>query len=207
MTQGTGIRRRVLVVWLVLAVLAGSIAVLEYSDRVRPDESAGEHIAGAPGSRMLLPAPVEELSAIEVGHSGTLHRFERDGAGAWFYHGVHANAQAAHAHQTEPAQAQIIDKAFAALGRTRMERQLKLDVQSGAYGLTSPQMIILVYGKGNPQPLAQYAVGDVAPDGLSRYVLQVGSASVVTIANYQIDNLLNLIQAVAEKPGKGTSKK
>jgi hypothetical protein len=50
--------------------------------------------------------------------------------------------------------------------------------------------------RANPQPLAQYAVGDVAPDGLSRYVLQVGSASVVTIADYQITNLLDLIQAV-----------
>jgi hypothetical protein len=68
-------------------------------------------------------------------------------------------------------------------------------------------MIILIYGKGSLQPLAQYAVGDVAPDGLSRYVLPVGSSYVVTIANYQIDNLLNLIRAVAEKPGKGTSKK
>ena len=57
-------------------------------------------------------------------------------------------------------------------------------------------MVILVYRKDDAQPVAQYAVGDVAPDGLSRYVLRVGSASVVTIANYQITNLLDLIQAV-----------
>ena len=196
MTRGVGIRRRVLVVWLVLAVLAGGIAFLEYRNGSKIPEGAAEKIYGAEGSRMLLPAAVAELGAIEIGHAGTLHRFERDGTGAWFYHGIHASAQAAHAHQTDPAQAQTIDKAFAALGRTRMERQLKLDVQSGAYGLTSPQMIILVYGKGNPQPLAQYAVGDVAPDGLSRYVLPVGGAFVVTIADYQITNLLDLIQAV-----------
>lgn len=206
MTQGTGIRRRVLVVWLVLAVLAAGIAFVEYRNRSQVPEGAAETIHGAEGSRMLLPVPFEQLAAIEIGHAGTLHRFER-GTDAWFYHGVHANAQAAHAHQTDPAQAQIIDKAFAALGRTRMERQLKLDVQSGAYGLTSPQMIIIVYAKGNPLPMAQFAVGDVAPDGLSRYVLPVGGNHVVTIANYQIDNLLNLIQAVREKPGQGTSKK
>lgn len=207
MTRGTGIRRRVLVVWLVLALLAVGIAFIEYRNRSQLPEGAAETIHGAKGSRMLLPAPIEELGAIEIGHAGTLHRFERDGVGAWFYHGVHAIAQAAHAHQTDPAQAQTIDKAFAALGRTRMERQLKLDVQLGAYGLTSPQMIIIVYAKGNPLPMAQFAVGDVAPDGSSRYVLPVGGNYVVTIANYQIDNLLNLIQAVAEKPGKGTSKK
>lgn len=156
---------------------------------------------------MLLPAAVADLGAIEIGHAGTLHRFERDGTGAWLYHGVHANAQVAHTHQTDPTQAQTIDKAFAALGRTRMERQLKLDVQLGAYGLTSPQMIIIVYARGNPLPMGQFAVGDIAPDGLSRYVLPVGGNYVVTIPNYQIDNLLNLIQAVADKPGQGTLKK
>ena len=124
-----------------------------------------------------------------------MHRFERDATGAWFYHRDHAGTQATHAHQTDPQQAERIEKAFAALGRTRMERFFKLDVQN-AYGVTSPKMVILVYGKGNSQPLAQYAVGDVAPDGLSRYVLRVGSASVVTIPDYQITNLLDLIQAV-----------
>ncbi|HEU5283039.1 MAG TPA: hypothetical protein VFU53_04450, partial [Burkholderiales bacterium] len=46
-------------------------------------------------------------------------------------------------------------------------------------------------------PLVQYAVGDLAPDQFSRYVQAVGSPTVITIANYQIDNLLGLIQAVS----------
>ena len=45
-------------------------------------------------------------------------------------------------------------------------------------------------------------MGDLAPDKLSRYVMVVGSASVVTIANYQIDNLLALIKAAVES-GQG----
>lgn len=207
MSYAGGVRRRVLIVWLVLAALIIGIAAMEFRNRSRLPESVAEHVPGAEGSRVLIPAPIADLGAIEIGHAGTLHRFERDAGGAWFYHGVHANAQAAHAHQTDPAQAQTIDKAFAALGRTRMERQLKLDVQLGAYGLTSPQMIIIVYAKGNPLPMTQFAVGDVAPDGLSRYVLPVGGNYVVTIANFQIDNLLNLIQAVGEKSGQGPSKK
>jgi hypothetical protein len=40
-------------------------------------------------------------------------------------------------------------------------------------------------------------VGDLAPDAFSRYVLALGGRSVVTIANYQIDNLRGLIAAVA----------
>ncbi len=207
MIQAGGARRRVLVVWLILAMLIAGIAITEYRNRSRLPEGVAETIHGAEGSRMLLAAAVADLGAIEIGHAGTLHRFERDGTGAWFYHGMHTRAQAAHAHQTDPLQAQIIEKAFAGLGRARMERQFKLDVQSGNYGLTSPQMIILIYRKGDPQPLAQYAVGDVAPDGLSRYVLPVGSSYVVTIANYQIDNLLDLIRAVREDPAKETSKK
>ena len=65
----------------------------------------------------------------------------------------------------------------------------------------------MVYRPKEVQPLARYAVGIVAPDGVSRYVLPVGSTYVVTIANYQIDNLLNLIRAVTENPGQGTPKK
>ena len=195
MSKAGGIRHRVMVVWLVLASLVIGIALLEYRNRARLPGELAEKVHGAEGSRMLMPLPIEEIAAVELGHAGTMHRFERDATGAWFYHGVHAGAQTSHAHQTDPQQAQQIEKGFAALGRTRMERFFKLDVQN-AYGVTSPKMVILVYGRGNSQPLAQFAVGDVAPDGLSRYVLRVGSASVVTIPDYQITNLLDLIQAV-----------
>lgn len=196
MSNSGGIRRRTVVVWLVLALLVAGIALIEYRNRSRLPEDVAERVHGAEGSRMLLPLPITEIAEIELGHAGTMHRFERDASGAWFYHGAHVSAQAAHEHQTDPVQAGIIDKAFAALGRTRMERQLKLDVQGGAYGLMAPQMIIIVYARGNPLPLAQFAVGDVAPDGLSRYVLPVGGNYVVTIANYQIENLLGLIDKV-----------
>lgn len=196
MNTSGGIRRRTLVVWLLLGGLIAGIALIEYRNRSRVPEDVAERIHGAEGSRMLLPLSIAELGSIELGYAGTMHRFERDAADAWFYHGAHASVQAAHEHQTDPVQAGIIDKAFAALGRTRMERQLKLDVQGEAYGLMAPQMIIIVYAKGNPLPLAQFAVGDVAPDGLSRYVLPVGGNYVVTIANYQIENLLALIDKV-----------
>lgn len=199
------VRPRVLIVWLLLAALIAGIAVLEFRKRSRLPANVAEHVAGVEGSRLLLPAAIADLGIIEIGYMGTLHRFERDATGAWFYHGVHASAQAAHAHQTDTAQAETIEKAFGALGRTRMERQLKLDVQTNAYGLTSPQMIIIVYAKDNPLSMAQFAVGDVAPDGLSRYVLPVGGNFVVTIADYQITNLLGLIRAVGgnNAPARG----
>jgi hypothetical protein len=196
MSASGGVRRRTLVVWLLLGALVAGIALIESRNRSRLPEDVAERRHGVEGSRLLLPAPVEELGVIELAYAGTLHRFERDATGAWFYHGVHAQAQAAHAHQTDQAQAQTIEKAFAALARTRMERQIELDVQTNTYGLRSPQMIVILYGKNSPVPMAQFAVGDVAPDGLSRYVLPVGGKYIVTIANYQIENLLGLIDAV-----------
>src|SRR3990172_2633400 len=95
MSYAGGVRRRVLIVWLLLAALIAGIAELEFRKRSRLPESVAEHVPGAEGSRMLLPAAIADLNAIEIGHAGTLHRFERDGTSAWFYHGVHANAQAA----------------------------------------------------------------------------------------------------------------
>ena len=61
--------------------------MIEYADVV-----ARGRRAARPTPRLLLPVPVDQLGAIEVADAGTLHRFERDAAGAWFYHGAHAGA-------------------------------------------------------------------------------------------------------------------
>lgn len=154
-------------------------------------------------ARMLLPAPIDQLGAIEIGYAGTLHRFERDSTGAWFYHGVHTGSEGAHAHAADASSAQRIESALAGFGRTRIEREFPIDTQSNPFGVTNPEMLILVYRPNELQPLAQYAVGDIAPDALSRYVLIVGSPAVVTIPNYQIENLLELIKAVGRKTDRG----
>jgi len=190
------IRSRLLVVWALLLVLVGAIVAMELPDLVASKSSPDSGGQVDPEARMLLPVPVNQLGAVELFHAGTLHRFERDAAGAWFYHGVHRGSEGTHGHQADPSTAQRIEKAFAAFGRTRVERQFTLKMDGNEYGVTAPRLIILVYRPNDPKPLAQYAVGDIAPDGLSRYVRQLTSATVATIANYQIDNLLALIQAV-----------
>lgn len=196
-----GRHTRLLVVWLLLAVLMGVIMVIERTDLVGPLPRRDGHIGS--GSRALLPVPVAQLSAVEVVHAGRRHRFERDAAGAWFYHHVHSDDTGAQEqHHAEPAVAKRIADAFAAFGRTRIERQFVLEMQAKDYGVTTPGMLILVYRSNDMQPLAQYAVGDIAPDTLSRYVQVVGSSAVATIPNYQIDNLLTLIAEVASKSGQ-----
>jgi hypothetical protein len=188
-------------VWLLLAVLTVVIVVMEYRDR-RPDPSRPG--AGIDGGT-VLPVPVDQLGAVEIADRGRLHRFERDAAGAWLYHGEHSGATADHTHTTDPELASRIEAAFAAFGRARVERRFPLDRGGAAYGLAAPELLILVYRPNESQPLAQFAVGHVAPDTVSRYVMRVGSPDVLTIPTYQIDNLLALIGAAAEPVRQGTA--
>jgi hypothetical protein len=203
--------RRLAVVWGALAALVALILYAERADLMSLWDSHDEHLAEG-DSRSLVRVPIDELGAVEIVHQGRVHRFERDAQKLWFYHGAHSAQQAAHVHQSDPAAAARIDKALAAFSRTRIERWLALDrtAEAGApepgrpsginavdYGVTVPSMLILLYLPGQIEPAARYAVGDVAPDTYSRYVQRLGSADVMTIANYQITNLQQLIDSFA----------
>ena len=190
-------RRGLTVVWLLLGALTVGIGALEWTDHLRARSGGG---GGPADPRLLLPVPLSELGAIEIADAGRVHRFERDPTGAWFYHGAHGVAEGAHTHDPDPARAERIAKAFGALGRARAERDFPLGKDGAAYGVASPELVILVYRPGQSQPLVQYAVGHVAPDTVSRYVTAVGHPVVVTIPAYQIDNLRELIRTVAAAP-------
>ncbi|MBI1398066.1 MAG: hypothetical protein GC151_18990 [Betaproteobacteria bacterium] len=198
-------RTRVVAIWIVLLALVGVIVAIQMKDRAALHEEERVARAGMSRDRMMIAVPVEQLGVIEIAHAGVVHRFERDAAGLWFYHGVHAKTQGTHGHQADPAVAARIDKAFAGLGRARMEREFPFDPKAQDYGLTMPQTLLLVYPLGQTQPLAQFAFGDLAPDGYSRYVLRLGAANVFTVANYQLDNLLDLVKAVNLPATSGAS--
>ena len=178
-----------MVVWMVLVVLLVVIGALEWSDR-----HAASERADSASTRRLLPVPVSELTAFEIADAGTLHRFERDATGAWFYHGAHGAGQAGHRHDPDPARAERIERVLAAFGRARIEREVPLGRNGDTYGVATPELVILAYRAGESQPLVQYAVGNVAPDTVSRYVHIVGNRMVATIPAFQIDNLRTLIQ-------------
>jgi hypothetical protein len=184
---------RLLVVWSLAAALAVVIGAIQYLDHRRAVSATGGHADG----RRLLPVPTEQLGALEIADAGRLHRFERDATGTWFYHGVHAATEAAHTHASDPTLAASIERAVEAFGRTRIERDFALEHNGAAYGVASPEVVVLVYGARQSQPLAQYAVGHVAPDAVSRYVLVVGQPVVATIPSYQIDNLLALVRTAS----------
>jgi len=191
-------RRGLLAVWALLAVLVAVIVIVEYRDRLHAASGTSERDA-----RQLLPLPVNQLGAVEIADAGVLHRFERDAAGQWFYHGVHTGTEASHTHAADPALTQRIERAMAAFGRTRVEREFPLAGAGTEYGVATPQTVVLVYRPRESQPLAQYAIGQVAPDTVSRYVLVVGRPVVVTIPGYQVDNLLALVRSATETTQRG----
>jgi hypothetical protein len=192
-------RRRSVLVWAALGILLLTIGALEYRDRRRA-------LRDDVDPRALLPLPVAELAAVEIADRGRLHRFERAPGGAWFYHGVHTAETATHTHVSDPALSERIDRAFAAFGRARTEREFEVGDDAGVYGLTAPEVVILVYRAGQSQPLAQYVVGAIAPDTVSRYLAIMGRRTVVTIPKYQIDNLLALVQTAAAASEAGVAK-
>ena len=193
-------RRGVVTVWVLLGGLVGTIAVIEYADHRHATSDRG----GARDPGLLLPVPVEQLGAIEIANRGRLHRFERDAGGSWFYHGAHGEATAAHTHASDPVLAERIGRVVATFGRARIERHFTAaDREGTAYGVTPPELVVLAYRPNEAQPLAQYAIGHVAPDTVSQYVNVVGSPVVVTVPKYQIDNLLALVEAAGETSGDG----
>lgn len=202
MSLASVMRPRIVIIWLFLLALVAAIGVIQYNDRTAPTA-----IGVAPSeSKMLLPMSMNEVGALEIFHGGKLHRFERDPSGNWFYH-AHGTAKpgdATHGHQTDTTQANVIAMTLRGFGRTQMEREFPRSNEA-EYGLTAPEMFVLVYGKNTTQLLDKFTVGIIAPDGFSRYIATNTYPRVVTIANYQIENLLNLLKAVGAAPA-GTTK-
>lgn len=177
-------RSRSKIIWGVLAVLLVMVAVIEFNDRSSPPVRDDGHGHSSSGPSMLMPAPMEEIDAIEIAAAGNLHRFSRDANNAWFYHGIHAGPEEVHEHVPDPVMSEIIGKSFGLLGRARIERRFEL-TDDDPFGVTKPEMIILVYVTDLVTPRIKYSVGDLAPDELSRYVHIVAGSGVVSIPGYK----------------------
>lgn len=182
--------KRLLLIWGVLLALAVLIFI---GERQRSEQMGMSSQRVVP---WLLPAPMQDLGAVEIMVKGSMHRFERDAEGRWFYHGVHDANKAEHGHNTDPQMAAVIDKAMVVFGRVQREQKIALKAGEDEYGVTRPDVFILVYLPKADSPLASYAVGTIATDRVSRYILPVGAADVVTVPDFHIKNLLALIDAV-----------
>lgn len=182
--------------WLVLLLAAlGLIAWQLQHPAVRMVDA--DEQPGAP----LISAPLADWAAVELLHRGERQRFERDSAGQWLQHTTLADEASNHAHRSSPAADQRIGSVLAVLGRARIERSLPADpARLAGWGLANPALIVLIHSQDG-RVLITLELGDVAPDGLSRYVQVPQTRQVLTIPNYHATGLLTLLAA----PGPAAS--
>ncbi len=168
-----------------------------------------ERAAGAssstPASRstgLLLPVSIAQIWAIEIVAKGTLTRFERDPAGAWFHHfGQHVHTPGGFVHQADPKLAPLIAAELAALERSPVEQVVARHVDSAAldsFGLEHPPSIMLLYSRDSAGPIARVAFGKMAEDGFQRYVRVEESDTVVTVPRYETRHLTKLLQLASQ---------
>ena len=188
-------RSKLIIIWITVLALAALIFVKERQLAKSEEEPDSNR------PKWLIPIALEEIGAIEVMRKGQLHRFERDDKGIWFYHGQQDVANAAeHAHRADPLAANTIAQAVAMFSRTRKEQPIPLQPGKDEYGVSRPDILIMVYSPKKSEPVARFSVGIVSPNGYSRYVLAVGANEAVTIPEYQITNLMAMIDAVSKNP-------
>ncbi len=185
--------------WAVLLLTALGLIVWQ----LRSPHGAGHgdhdaHETDAP--QMLLAAPLADWTAVELLQRGQRQGFERDARGLWLRHAAQAGEAADHAHRSNPAEAERIAGVLATLSRARIERSLPADPgRAAAYGLDNPTLIVLVQGPGG-RVLQTLEFGDLAPDGLSRYVHLPQTRQVHTVPHYQLSGLLSLLAPAAGAP-------
>jgi Domain of unknown function (DUF4340) len=169
--------------------------VFDMAGRLRSRDNTA---AASRGTSLLLPVSMAQVWAIEIVSAGKLTRFERDGAGNWFRHiGQHTHAAGSNAHVADPAQARLIDAAFGAFDAAAVETRIGPadTAQLVRYGLTLPTLMVLFYARDSSTPLARLEFG-AAADRLDRYARLAPDGAVVTVAEFEVRRLTELLRAV-----------
>jgi Domain of unknown function (DUF4340) len=169
--------------------------VLDMASRLRgPAESA----VASRRTSLLLPVSMAQVWAIEIVFAGKLTRFERDAAGSWFKHmGQHAHTAGNNAHVAEPEQARVIETALRAFDAATVETRIgPADPGKLArYGLTLPTLMLLFYSRDSSTALARLEFGALA-DSLDRYAHLAPDGPVLTVAEFEVRRLTELLRAV-----------
>jgi Domain of unknown function (DUF4340) len=151
------------------------------------------------GQSLFVPVSMAQVWAVEIVAGGKLTRFERDSAGNWFRHtGQHSHTANADAHIADPAQARIIAASLESLDATAVETRIghAADAaQLAKFGLAFPPLIVLLYARDNSTEVARVEFGGT-PDSLDRYARLAPDGEVVTIAEFEIKRLTDLLKAV-----------
>jgi hypothetical protein len=155
-------------------------------------------VASSRGNDLLLPVSMTQVWAVEIVFAGRLTRFERDPAGNWFRHvGQHSHTAGTISHIADPEQARIIDAAFGAFDTANVERYNGVagPADLARFGLDRPMLITLWYSRDSSMPLARLEFGAVA-GGFDRYARLAATGQVVTVAEFEITRLTEMLRAV-----------
>ena len=144
--------------------------------------------------RSLVPLPIEDVAAVEIFAGSRSYRFERDATGAWLLHRHAPGDDPDMLHRADPAQRERIAEALATFGRTPIERSIAHGEHVEAYGLADPETIIVLFTKDEARPPLSFTVGDLASDGLGRYLLMPDGREIVTIPGVQLPDLTALAE-------------
>jgi hypothetical protein len=197
------IRRRLYIVWLVLAILLAGIIVHEVTGIFEP----------APPTRTgrlpMFAFREPELGRVQVIHRGRVAALMRDAAGIWFHHGAshghrhehhghgehpHEEANAPHAAGPIPTSAAMAER-IDLMARMLADRRVKPAQSLDHYGLSNPQTMIAFYGRQGAaaaQPLAVLYIGDLLPTRYAYYAMRPGDRELSLIPRYYIALLLAL---------------
>jgi hypothetical protein len=175
---------------LIVGVLASTYFATENVD----DDEESAHDAPI---EFLLPTGIDEIAAVEIIVEDRAHRFERHGDGAWYKHDhTHkaGSSKEAHRHEIAVDAASRIAKTFTTFSRTRVERTIaKLPLENNVYGTAVPEMAVVIFSIAEVQPILSLHIGHITPDGFARYVVVVQRNAVVTIPEYQVAQLRDLV--------------
>jgi hypothetical protein len=167
-------------------------------DMARRLQGQAESPVASRGTSLLLPVSMAQVWAVEIVFAGKLTRFERDAAGSWFRHvGQHDHTPGNNAHVADPAQARIIDTALRAFDTAAVETHVGRSepARLARYGLSLPTLIVLFYARDSSTALARLEFGGAA-DSLDRYARLAPDGAVVTVAEFEVRRLTELLRAV-----------
>ena len=169
------------------------------SDMARRLRAQAEPALAHRGQSLFLPVSMAQVWAVEIVAGGKLTRFERDSAGNWFRHtGQHSHTANANAHVADPAQARVIAAALELLDATAVETRVGRAADAEAlakFGLAFPPVIVLLYARDNSAEVARLEFGG-ASDSLDRYARLAPDGEVVTVAEFEVKRLTDLLKAV-----------
>jgi Domain of unknown function (DUF4340) len=168
-------------------------------DMARRLRAQAEPAVAQRGRSLFLPVSMAQIWAVEIVAAGKLTRFERDSAGNWFRHtGQHSHTANADAHVADPAQARLIAVALESFDATAVETRVGRAAdasQLAKFGLSYPPVIVLLYARDNSTEVARVEFGG-ASDSLDRYARLAPDGEVVTVTEFEVKRLTDLLKAV-----------